>query len=158
MEFFAQVPNTNGRYWASTEGYIYDKKLKHNVPVRKTKRGWFDCKIWFGIKRRTIYIHRVLAMTFYGESDLTVNHIDGDKSNNKIENLEYMSLQEQNIHRSRIINAGNQYPVYCYETGDIYPSYKVAGEILNIDCSHIHQAAKNIYGYRSVYGYHFTKV
>ena len=67
-----------------------------------------------------------------GESELTVNHIDGNKSNNAIENLEYMTLSEQNWHRSRDIKVGNQVPIYCKETGDIYPNAKVAGEILGI--------------------------
>ena len=158
-EVFIAVPNTHNRYYASSYGYIYDMKLKKVLPTRKTKRGWYDCKIWFNGIRKTINIHRVIAMTFLGESELTVNHIDGNKSNNAIENLEYMTLSEQNWHRSRDIKVGNQVPIYCKETGDIYPNAKVAGEILNIkNYSHISGQINNKYGYKSVCGYHFVKV
>ena len=86
-------------------------------------------------------------MTFLGESELTVNHIDGN------------TLSEQNWHRSRNIKVGNQVPIYCKETGDIYPNAKVAGEILGIkNCSHISGQINNKYGYKSVCGYHFVKV
>lgn len=158
-EVFSPVPNTNNRYYASSYGYIYDNKLKKILPTRKNKRGWYDCKIWFNDVRKTINVHRVIAMTFLGESSLTVNHIDGNKSNNAVENLEYMTLVEQNWHRSRDIQAGNQIPVYCKETGDIYPSSKVAGEILGIKTyERISRQANNEYGYKSVCGYHFIKV
>lgn len=158
-EVFSEVPNTNKRYYASSYGYVYDMKLKKVLPTRKTKRDWYDCKIWFGNIRKTINVHRVIAMSFLGENDLTVNHIDGDKSNNRVENLEYQTLQEQNWHRSREIHAGNQVSVYCQETGDIYPNAKVAGEILGIKWyNHISGQINNKYGYKSVCGYHFTKV
>lgn len=158
-EVFSAVPGTNQRYYASSYGYVYDMKTKKNVPLRKTNRGWFDCKIWFGDRRRTINVHRVIALTFLGESDLTVNHIDGDKANNAVENLEYMTLAEQNVHRSRVLGRGNQIPIYCVETGDIYPNSRVAMEILGLkDSSHIGNVANNKYGYKSAYGYHFKKV
>ena len=97
-------------------------------------------------------------MAFVGNSKLSVNHIDGDKSNNRIENLEYMTLEEQNWHRSRVSHAGYQYPVYCIETGDIYPNARVAGEILGIKCSeHISKVINKRYGFKTVHGYHFLK-
>lgn len=157
-EVFSPVPNTNQRYWASSFGYLWDMKLKHKVPLRCTQRGWYDCKVWFGTIRKTINVHRVIAMTFLGESDLTVNHIDGNKAKNAISNLEYMSRQEQNWHRSRVTHSGNQYPIYCVETGDIYPNAHVAAEVLHLkDASHIGRVAKQQYGFKSVYGYHFLK-
>ena len=158
-EVFSPVPNTNDRYYASSFGYIYDTKLNKILPTQKTKRGWYDCKIWFNNTRKTINIHRVIAMTFLGESSLTVNHIDGDKSNNAIENLEYTTLKEQNKHRSREIFAGNQIPIYCEETGDIYSNAVIACEVLGLkDVSHISAVINNKYGFKSVYGYHFKKV
>jgi len=45
-------------------------------------------------------VHSLVSESFIGNSDLTVDHIDGDKLNNKVENLEYVT-QRENIHRYR---------------------------------------------------------
>jgi hypothetical protein len=60
-----------------------------------TSQGYKTVSI--GRKRRSI--HRLVMATFYGEDKTrVVNHIDGDKTNNKLENLEYLTVQENNIH------------------------------------------------------------
>jgi len=43
--------------------------------------------------------HRLIMLTFSGYSELEVNHKDGNKLNNQISNLEYVSLQENQCHR-----------------------------------------------------------
>lgn len=43
--------------------------------------------------------HRFIMEVFYGKSDLTVDHIDGNKENNYLYNLEYVTRQE-NIKRA----------------------------------------------------------
>lgn len=48
--------------------------------------------------RQTQYAHRLVANAFYGPSDLVVNHISGDKLDNKIENLEYVTRLENLNH------------------------------------------------------------
>lgn len=49
-----------------------------------------------GTHTRTI--HRLVLKAFIGNNDLDCNHIDGDKSNNKLENLEYCTKSENMIH------------------------------------------------------------
>lgn len=44
------------------------------------------------------YIHRIVMETFIWKSILTVNHIDWNKENNSLSNLEYISQKENNIH------------------------------------------------------------
>ena len=44
--------------------------------------------------------HRLIAEAFFWPSELQVNHKDGDKSNNRIDNLEYVT-QSQNQRHSR---------------------------------------------------------
>ena len=41
-------------------------------------------------------------LTFVKKSKLQVNHKDGNKSNNKLENLEYMTCKENHNHATRI--------------------------------------------------------
>ena len=152
------VPNTNGRYKANTEGVIYDNKLGKNVPYCKHKRGWLRCHIWFGNERKTIGVHRVIMLTFCGESDLTVNHIDGNKENNCLNNLEYVSAAENNRHRSEVLKVGNRKAVRCIETGKIYETIADVEKKLGCDAGHVSALCKKKYGYKSVKGYTFEYV
>lgn len=54
-------------------------------------------------KRKSYLVHRLVAAAFFGESNLHVNHKDGDKSNNKVENLEYVTRSENGIHAFRVL-------------------------------------------------------
>lgn len=44
------------------------------------------------------YAHRITCQSYMGISDLTVNHIDGNKKNNDVKNLEYLSRSENTKH------------------------------------------------------------
>jgi len=43
-------------------------------------------------------VHRLVAKAFIGDSNLQVNHIDFDKGNNRIDNLEYLSAKDNIKH------------------------------------------------------------
>lgn len=51
-------------------------------------------------KRRNHKIHRLIAQAFIEntEAKSCINHIDGDKKNNKINNLEWCTKKENNVH------------------------------------------------------------
>lgn len=50
-------------------------------------------------KPKYFHTHRLVAMTFLGKSKLQVNHINGIKLDNRLQNLEYVT-SKQNIHHS----------------------------------------------------------
>lgn len=126
------IPNTNNRYYATIDGHIYDSYLNRFVVENKSKRGWLRCHIWMNEERKTIGVHRLIAYAYFGVSSLTVNHKDGNKENNSVFNLEYMTLQDQNIHRSKIIKKGNLKKVKCLENNKIYDSIKDACDDLGL--------------------------
>ena len=46
------------------------------------------------INRKAEYLHRVIIEAFRGKSDMQVDHIDGNKNNNTLKNLQYLTQQE----------------------------------------------------------------
>lgn len=49
-------------------------------------------------------VHRLVMEAFKESSELEVNHKDGDKMNNKLENLEYVTHSENQEHSYRVLN------------------------------------------------------
>jgi len=51
-----------------------------------------------GIDGKKVSVHRLVMALFIGESELDVNHINGVKTDNRLENLEYVSRKENIKH------------------------------------------------------------
>ena len=66
----------------------------------KNSRGYFHVNLSKNSNKRIENIHRLVATSFIGlcPDGLEVNHIDGDKTNNRADNLEYVSSSENQIH------------------------------------------------------------
>lgn len=56
-------------------------------------------------KNKTISVHRIVYAKFNGKLDKTlqINHIDGNPSNNRPENLELITQSQNMIHRYRVL-------------------------------------------------------
>lgn len=86
-------------YYASNKGRVLSKCLR---PMRATKRkrdGYMVLTLsQTNGKRRQMFVHRLIAMAFLGAipPGMTVNHRNGDKGDNSLDNLEIVTLR-QNI-------------------------------------------------------------
>jgi hypothetical protein len=88
--------------------------------------------------KKPISVHRIVALTFIPnpENKLTVNHIDHDPFNNNVENLEWMTMKEQNNNKRKITRGVNSFgvrPVYridkdTNEKLELYHSIALAAE------------------------------
>lgn len=92
-----------GMYEVSNMGRVRNIKTRHIMSQCPSEKGYlmteFRC---YGNKgSRSIKIHRIVAITFVdGRTNERneVNHIDGNKNNNKASNLEWVSRKENIRH------------------------------------------------------------
>jgi hypothetical protein len=94
-----------GRYFASSEGHIYNASGKR-LSAGKSSSGYLCVSLSDGSrpkKPKSFLVHRLVAQAFLGESPLTVNHIDGNKLNNQLSNLEYLSVADNNRHAVNVL-------------------------------------------------------
>lgn len=98
--------------WVSNFGNIRDKNKKPIKVFIDNKKGY--CNIV--IDKRVIKLHRLVLETWKGKSSLTIDHLDHNKRNNKLSNLEYVSKQE-NEKRAKddLLNTREEYKRYTFE-------------------------------------------
>lgn len=78
----------------------------HSLAILKGRYGYMTAHLSHKGKAVKKLVHRLVMEAFRGSSKLHVNHLDGDKSNNHISNLEYVTAQENVDHaiRTGLIN------------------------------------------------------
>ena len=119
IETWVAIQGYEGMYEVSNTGFARSlervsidkngvKKIKHGKMLtlhkdKITKRHpntHYHIELWKENKRSVITIHRLVAITFIPnpQGKPQVNHIDGKPSNNNVENLEWCTCSENNIH------------------------------------------------------------
>lgn len=101
IEEWRQVVGYEGKYLVSNTGKV--KSLLRNgklLNCNDNGRRYLQVTLYFNSKRVTHNIHSLVAKAFLGarEEGMTVNHIDGNKYNNCLSNLEYCTQSENFIH------------------------------------------------------------
>ena len=88
------------KYYATEDGHIYSEHLKRLISEYTDKDGYKKVRLSNGDGTRKVFsVHRLILETFCpneNSSNLQVNHIDGNKTNNCISNLEWVTCK-QNI-------------------------------------------------------------
>lgn len=132
--------------------YVNERILKQNL----TGRGYFKVVLCKNGKTKTILTHILVAKTFLGVSKLQIDHIDGNKQNNILTNLEYVTPSENIIraYKNKLIsrkeNKIDQYTL----NGEFIKTWFNAGDIekeLKIYHPNVIKCCKN--KYKSAGGY-----
>lgn len=87
------------RYSVSNKGQVKNNKTHRVMTLDENNCGYFRVAL-NSPRRKRYFIHRLVAIHFIEnpEGKKFVNHIDGDKANNCIQNLEWVTQSENEIH------------------------------------------------------------
>lgn len=101
MEQWRDIPGYEGLYQVSSLGRV--KSNKRIKSLRTDKRGYLTVWLCKDSVQKNYKAHRLVALAFIPnpENKKTVNHIDGDKQNNCVENLEWATHSENIIHANK---------------------------------------------------------
>lgn len=94
------IPGWEGLYACDTEGHVYSYRTNKFLSPSKSKRGYLHVIFSKDKKRYNYRVQRLIAMTFIDNpyNKEQVNHIDGNKLNNCIQNLEWVTPEENIKH------------------------------------------------------------
>jgi hypothetical protein len=89
MEIWKDIPNYEGLYQASNLGRIKSFLMNREL-ILKTPTGYLGYS-YVNLKGKLFRVHRIIGNTFLkNEKNFReINHKDGNKTNNKVENLEW---------------------------------------------------------------------
>lgn len=173
-EIWKDIPGYEGLYQVSNMGrvrsldrvLIYSNGQRHSykgvlLKPGRGKTGYLS--VCLGNHGREAGVHRLVAEVFIPnpENKSDVNHINGDKSDNRVKNLEWVSRKENMAHCKNVLKkqAGRKpVPVKCVETGECYSSISEAAMATGASINHIStiingKSTRTISG-----GYHWEKI
>ena len=99
-----------GRVRRKSDGFVYK--------LTKNPNGYLY--ISNAKQKKTYQVARLIAKSFFGDSELQVNHKDGFKENNAISNLEFVTASKNSLHRVHVLGKNCLKPMY----GDDNPMQK----------------------------------
>ena len=97
---FKDIKGYEGKYVVSNNGSVYSLLSNNGKAVEISNSGYGRVSLWDHGKGKHYSIHRLVAEAFIPNPDSLpqVNHKDGNKLNNNVDNLEWCSFSENMKH------------------------------------------------------------
>lgn len=153
----ALLPDKNGNKHYSPEKIL--KPWKHKSGYQLIGLNKYGC-------RKAKLIHRIIAEAFIENphDKPQINHKDGDKTNNCVSNLEWVTNSENQRHK--IYTLGKKTPlenyhrkrVRCVETGEIFSSLSDAAKAAGVKYPNIAAVCLNYPGRSTSAGCHWEYI
>ena len=101
IEEWKELKGFEDKYKISSKGNVFNKENDTFVKTRVSKDGYVKTTLYYNKKSYSKEIHRLVAETFIvkdNKKKLEVNHKDGNKQNNSVDNLEWITHRENIMH------------------------------------------------------------
>lgn len=127
-------------YLVSETGNIWSENRKRYITPFIDSKGYlvFNISLKKG-RRKRFFLHRAVAISFIPNPDnkATINHIDGNKLNNKIENLEWATIGDNVRHawKNNLCRQAKAKYVLDTATGVKYDTLRAAANQVGIHFS-----------------------
>jgi hypothetical protein len=172
MELWRDIKGFEGKYQVSDLGNVRSLNYRQTGEVSEIKQtldsgGYKSVHLSIGGNDKRFKVHRLVADAFienpFPEKWDQVNHIDEDKFNNRVENLEWCD-QKYNLNygtrNERISstkrNGNTSKRVICVETGEIFPSVREVERSKGYSQGHVSECCRG--EIKSSYGYHWKYI
>lgn len=122
-EKWLPVRDFDGLYEVSNRGRVRSLRSGNFIAQWAGNSGYPSVSFWKENKAHVRSVHRLMAQVFLPNFDdpLQVNHIDGDKKNNVITNLEMVTPSENSLHRYHVLGFQNLAPMIGVENPNARP-------------------------------------
>lgn len=145
---------------------VSNKGIVINTETNEIKAQFLDTKGYPYVtlckngKLKSIKVHRLVAMAFIDntENKPEINHINGIKTDNRVENLEWCTSKENSVHKTEVLGKGNIRPVRCVETGIIYRSGLYASKLCKTSSGAISNSCNDKSRQKTAGGYHWEHI
>jgi len=165
-EIWKDIPGYEGSYQASNLGRI--KSLQRvitrfngetqtiNQRILKPRnhvQGYDNIVISLNHKKCNKTVHRWIMTTFCGNSNLHINHINGNKKDNRLVNLEYVTALKNCNHHVRVLKRKKKYGAYPKNNSWV-SVINIKGRIIHLGCFENKDQAHNAFynNYFEFYG------
>lgn len=147
------------RHEVSNLGRVRKSTTKRVLKLGLNTYGYPHFSFKSGDKMKCLTVHRAVAIAFIPNphNKPQINHKNGIKTDNRVENLEWCTVGENIRHafRNGLWKSKREVPVLCKETGEKFKSVNEAARHYGFLEGSVSQSIRKGY---ACYGYHFVKV
>ena len=145
-----------GLYAITSCGKVWSYRRKKFLSPADNGHGYLSLILCKDGKTKHFRIHQLVAQAYLGEPEgRDVNHKDGCRNNNNVNNLEYISRKE-NVKLAKTHTRKGKVRVKCVETGEIFDSQAQAARETGIGRYNISNCITG--KQKTAGGYHWEEV
>lgn len=126
------IKGYEGLYAVTSCGKVWSYRSQIFLKPRTDTDGYLQVNLSSNGKQTTFKVHRLVAKAYIPnpENKECINHLDEIKTNNSVNNLEWVTRKENNLYGTHISRSakGHQKPVYCVELDRTFESISIAAK------------------------------